>query len=80
MSLVNKRLLKKHRRQVARVKAQVKVSEPDVRTPEQVKAAREASRPAGGALGKGGAHAGYTGPSAGNRSGAAAHSPAKADG
>ena len=80
MSKVNKRLLKKHRRQVSRVKAQVKLSEPDVRTPEQVKAAREASRPAGGGLGKGGAHAGYSAPALGNHSGAAAHSPAKADG
>jgi len=40
--------MKQHERQVARAKARVKLSEPDVRTPEQIKAAREASRPAGG--------------------------------
>jgi hypothetical protein len=41
---MNKRLAKRHRRQVARAKERVKVSEPDVRTPEQLAAAREASR------------------------------------
>ena len=44
---MTKRLLKRHQRQVARAKANVKLSEPDVRTPEQVRAAREASRAAG---------------------------------
>ena len=44
---MNKRLDKLHKRKVARAKAQVNVSEPDLRTPEQLKAAREASRPAG---------------------------------
>jgi hypothetical protein len=44
---MDKRLLKRHKREVSRAKSQVKISEPDVRTPEQVKAAREASRPAG---------------------------------
>jgi hypothetical protein len=43
---VDKRLQKRHKRQVARAKQRVKVSEPDVRTPEQVKAAQEAGRPA----------------------------------
>ena len=42
---MNKRLLKRHKRQVARAKEHVKLSEPDVRTPEQIRAAREASRP-----------------------------------
>jgi hypothetical protein len=42
---MNKRLLKRHKRQVARAKDTVRLSEPDVRTPGQVKAAREASRP-----------------------------------
>jgi hypothetical protein len=42
---MDKRLEKRHKRQVARAQAKVKVSEPDVRTPEQIKAAREASRP-----------------------------------
>ncbi len=41
---MNKRLLKRHERQVARAKERVKLSDPDVRTPEQVAAAREASR------------------------------------
>jgi len=40
---MDKRLLKRHKRQVARAKENVKVSEPDVRTPEQIQAAREAS-------------------------------------
>jgi hypothetical protein len=43
---MNKRLEKRHKRQVARAKDRATVSEPDVRTPEQIKAAREASRPA----------------------------------
>ena len=42
---MDKRLLKRHKRQVARAKARVKLSEPDLRTPEQLRAAREASRP-----------------------------------
>jgi len=42
---MDKRLAKRHKRQVARAKEHVKLSEPDVRTPEQIKAAREASRP-----------------------------------
>lgn len=43
---MNKRLLKRHKRQVARAKGKIRLSEPDVRTPEQVRAAREASRAA----------------------------------
>ncbi|MFN0166085.1 MAG: hypothetical protein ACKV22_06610 [Bryobacteraceae bacterium] len=74
---MDKRLLKKHKRQVARAKEQVKVSEPDVRTPEQIKAAREASRPA---VGRGnGPHSNYAAPSVRNHAGVAAHSSAKAD-
>ncbi len=41
---MDKRLEKRHKRQVARAKKKVKLSEPDVRTPEQIEAAREASR------------------------------------
>jgi hypothetical protein len=41
---MNKRLEKRHKRQVERARARVKLSEPDVRTPEQLAAAREASR------------------------------------
>ena len=41
---MDKRLLKRHKRQVLRAKERVRLSEPDLRTPEQVAAAREASR------------------------------------
>ena len=41
---MDKRLAKRHKRQVARKKENVKLSEPDVRTQEQIEAAREASR------------------------------------
>jgi hypothetical protein len=42
---MDKRLAKRHKRQVARARENVKTSEPDVRTHEQVEAARELSRP-----------------------------------
>jgi hypothetical protein len=42
---MDKRLAKRHKRQVARAKLHSKTSEPDVRTDEQIEAAREASRP-----------------------------------
>jgi hypothetical protein len=42
---MDKRLAKRHKRQVARAKENIRLSEPDVRTPEQIAAAREASRP-----------------------------------
>ena len=45
---MNKRLLKRHKRKVSRAKEHVKLSEPDLRTPEEIKAAREASRAAHG--------------------------------
>jgi hypothetical protein len=41
---MDKRLEKRHKRQVARANKKVKLSEPDVRTPEQIDAARQASR------------------------------------
>jgi hypothetical protein len=41
---MDKRLAKRHKRQVARAAERVKISEPDVRTPEQIQEAREASR------------------------------------
>jgi hypothetical protein len=41
---MNKRLAKRHKRQVSRAKERVRLSEPDLRTPEQIAAAREASR------------------------------------
>jgi len=45
---MDKRLAKRHKRQVARAKLHSKTSEPDVRTDEQIEAAREASRPDAG--------------------------------
>jgi len=45
---MDKRLAKRHKRQVARGREKITLSEPDLRTPEQIKAAREASRPTGG--------------------------------
>jgi len=42
---MDKRVAKRHKRQVARAKLHSKKSEPDVRTHEQIEAAREASRP-----------------------------------
>lgn len=41
---MDKRLEKRHKRQVARAKKKVRLSEPDVRTQEQIEAARAASR------------------------------------
>jgi hypothetical protein len=74
---MNDKLLKRHKRQVSRAKARVKLSQPDLRTPEQLKADREASRPAGG-WGNG-PHALYSKRSSQNRAGPAAGAPAKAD-
>jgi hypothetical protein len=42
---VDKRLAKRHKRQVSRAREKVRLSEPDLRTPEQIAAARLASRP-----------------------------------
>jgi hypothetical protein len=44
---MDKRLLKRHKRQVLRARERVRVSEPDVRTPDELMAAREASRAPG---------------------------------
>ena len=41
---MNKRLEKRHKRQVTRARERVRLSTPDLRTPEQLKAVREASR------------------------------------
>jgi len=59
---MNKRLEKRHKRQVARARERVKLSEPDVRTPEQITAAREASRAVG--IVRKDPHANYATPSA----------------
>lgn len=42
---MDKRLAKRHKRQVERAKEKIKISEPDLRTHEQIEAARAASRP-----------------------------------
>jgi hypothetical protein len=54
---MDKRLAKRHKRQVARARAHVKLSEPDLRTAEQIKAAKEASRPTGDRAGDVNMHA-----------------------
>jgi hypothetical protein len=41
---MNKRIQKRHKRQVLRAREQVRLSQPDLRTPEQIAAAREVSR------------------------------------
>jgi hypothetical protein len=45
---MDKRADKRHKRQVARAKLHSKTSKPDVRTHEQIEAARDASRPDAG--------------------------------
>jgi len=40
---MDKRLAKRHKRQVERAKQHVRLSEPDVRTPEQIAAAKAVS-------------------------------------
>jgi hypothetical protein len=74
---MNKRILKRHKRQVSRARERVRLSEPDLRTPEQVRAAREASRPAGGRRNAPPAY--YSTPPIRDRAGPAAESTAKAD-
>ena len=75
---MNKRIEKRHKRKVARAKDRVKLSEPDLRTPEQVRAAREASRPAGGQRNDPQPH--YSTPAGRNQAGPATSSGAKGDG
>lgn len=73
---MNRRLEKRHKRQVARAKERVKLSEPDVRTPEQLKAAREASR---AVASPGAAPPAYYSTPPSNLAGASADSPAKVE-
>ncbi|MGA3074951.1 MAG: hypothetical protein ABSG56_14775 [Bryobacteraceae bacterium] len=75
---MDKRLQKRHKRQVSRAKERVRLSEPDLRTPEQLKAAREASQPAGGWRNR--AHGLYSKPSTPNPAGSAPDSTAKGEG
>jgi hypothetical protein len=73
---MDKRLAKRHKRQVDRKKEHVKLSEPDLRTPEQIKAAREASQPTGKRMGEPNMP---TGPQSTRGRGSATHSAAKTD-
>ena len=73
---MNKILVKRHKRQVARAKQRVKLSEPDVRTPEQLAAAREASRAVSSV--RSNPHANYSTPSA-NPAGRAENSSPKVE-
>jgi hypothetical protein len=72
---MDKRLAKRHKRQVSRAKDRARLSEPDLRTPEQIKAAREASRPSGGRGDGRDLH--HSAPSSRNRPAAAPSSAAK---
>jgi hypothetical protein len=72
---MNKRLAKRHKRKVARARERMKLSEPDVRTPEQLASAREASRAVPSL--RNGPHALYSAPSPNQAS--AAGSSAKVD-
>lgn len=73
----SKRLAKRHKREVARKKEHVKLSEPDLRTPDQIKAARDASR---AATSRGtDSNVRTTGPSVGNRQTKGTGSAAKTD-
>ncbi len=73
----SQRLLKRNKRQVARAKKHVKLSEPDVRTREQVEAARQATRPTGGR--KNAANTSYPSTSFRNHPGAAKSGTTKTD-
>jgi hypothetical protein len=74
---MDKRLAKRHRIQVSRAKARVRLSEPDLRTPEQIKAAREAGRAANGQRNGADAHKSVL--SLRNRAATATSSAAKTD-
>lgn len=74
---MDKRLLKRHKRQVSRARERVKLSEPDVRTSEQLTAAREASR--GIASRHSVPHAHYASPSIRNPAGPSAEDAPKAE-
>jgi len=74
---MNKRILKRHKRQVSRAREQIRLSEPDLRTPEQVAAAREVSR--GVASWHSLPHANYATPAVRNSAGRSAESAPEAE-
>ena len=74
---MDKRLAKRHKRQVSRERERVRTSEPDLRTPEQIKEAREASR---ATMGRGSdSNVRHMGSSIGNRQAPGTGSAAKTD-
>ena len=75
---MDKRTQKRHKRHVARARAHVKLSEPDVRTPEQLAADREASRPAAGSV-RDGLPASFGSANSRGHGVSAAHSASKSD-
>jgi len=74
---MDKRLMKRHKRQVERARQHVKVSEPDLRTPEQVTAAREVSRSVGSR--RDALREPYTWPAIQNSASPSADTPARTD-
>ena len=74
---MDKRIAKRHKRHVARAKANVKVSEPDMRTHEEIAAAREASQ--AGTTGHNTLGVASSAASTRGRAVSAAHSASKAD-
>jgi hypothetical protein len=75
---MNKRILKRHKRQVSRARERVRLSEPDLRTPEQLAAAREVSRSVASRHTV--PHAPYATPAIENPPGPSAEDAPKADG
>ncbi len=75
---MNKRLAKRHKRHVARARERTKLSEPDVRTPEQLKAARLVSRAVRASDNSPLSH--YSTPSVQDHAGPATEGSAKVDG
>jgi hypothetical protein len=74
---MNKRILKRHKRQVSRERERVRLSEPDLRTSEQITAAREVSRSVASRHSL--PHVHYATPSIQNRPGPSAEGAPKAE-
>ena len=74
---MNKRIMKRHKRQVSRAKERIRLSEPDLRTSEQLTTAREVSRSVASRHSL--PHAHYTTPPVPHRAGPAAESAAKGE-
>jgi hypothetical protein len=74
---MNKRILKRHKRQVLRARERVRLSEPDLRTQEQLTAAREVSRSVASRHSL--PHAHYASPSIGHPAGPSVEVPSKVE-